>query len=301
MELRAQHTAIEWAAVRGVLGPSVPVSRVWQRQCDGRQRELERIASTPQEQISERELGLCYSDWAFSELQPDLLRHLLPVCLLDWKASLHGGRSCSHGDAEFHLGLVRGNVIAQYFSAPEERALASVLTHFLLGDMDRVPASPPGGIRQRSPWWLLRLNSLGVALADVSGVWDAWWALPTLGSAIALIHYVSGFVYEEGSNPLVQPWTGEGGGGGPYLWDNDSFVYDRGWQSANITMLRLRLTRRRLQHVVEQALFRLKGTAYEGVARELLGEFSRPRPQLLERLERLPELLASKERVWDWW
>jgi len=54
--------------------------------------------------------------------------------------------------------------------------------------------------------------------------------------------YASGLVYLKGENPIYGVWTPEYGGGGPYLTEIDSPVFDWTWRTDNLSFLRGTLT-----------------------------------------------------------
>ena len=73
-------------------------------------------------------------------------------------------------------------------------------------------------------------------------------------------------MYYEGENPLFEMWTQDRGGGGPFLWEQDAYVYDRGWSAANVRFLHEFLTTERVVQTVRNAAKRLETEAEAEVA-----------------------------------
>jgi hypothetical protein len=57
------------------------------------------------------------------------------------------------------------------------------------------------------------------------------------GKAVSAVMYSSGLVYLKGENPIYGVWTSRNGGGGPYLIQNDSQIFDYGWRQDNVAHL----------------------------------------------------------------
>lgn len=109
---------IDWHRVRGIFGNPKPPHKIWEQQFDYIDDELKELAQTPYEQIDFGDLWYYHHDLAYVELQPEVFSYLFPVCLMDWHLTLMANEGCSHGDSEFHYGLVRGDVL-QKMLTPE--------------------------------------------------------------------------------------------------------------------------------------------------------------------------------------
>src|SRR6266700_1958527 len=83
-----------------------------------------------------------------------------------------------------------------------------------------------------------RFNSLGLVTPIIEQIWNSWWSISTCGQAVSALMYLSGLMYPTDENPIFKPWTPDKGGGGPYLWENDSGIFDQGWLPTNLDFFR---------------------------------------------------------------
>jgi hypothetical protein len=141
--------------------------------------------------------------------------------------------------------------------------------------------------------WLHRLNSLGLFCRSLPRLWESWWELQTCGRAVCLLQYCSGLMYFTFDNPVFKPWTEEEGGGGPYLWENDSMVYDRGWLDSNIHFLQNFLTVEHVGRAVSQAATVLQGEPEAAIAGQICHDFAGCRQLVASRIAELPSLLSA--------
>ena len=283
---------ITWDRAREITGYAAPPRSVVQQQADGFQAELCAMASKPQEAITQEELWYYHHDLWRSELQPDLFAYLLPVCLMDWHATLMANRPCSHGDSELHLGLWRSQALERLL---DERQRGLVFAFFRDGFLDRIDQER--GFRYVGSGtpayaWMGRLCSLGYVMPDISLVWDVWWALESPGAAVAVIQWCSGLMYREGENPLFGPWTHAGGGGGPCLWASDSHICEAGWPADNVAFLREAVGLFRIRDGLERALLKLRGEPEEARARAVVADFPKRAGLVAERANELARILA---------
>lgn len=231
------------ARMVGVLGPAPKPQVVWEQQFDYHNDKLGEMAGMDWDQIPDAYLWYYFHDLAYSELQPELFRHLFPRCLKYWYDTLMRNSSAECGDAEFHYGLVHGDVVDRMLSKPEERNLNDF---FRDGFLDRIELErgfvyDTYDLRENqlisdgrsANRWIFRFNSLGMVAPVIQKIWEEWWSLDHPGKAVSATMYASGLVYWAGENPIYQVWTPERGGGGPYLAEDDCCIFDRGWRDDN--------------------------------------------------------------------
>ena len=87
---------------REIFGYSRAPVKITQRQFDGFDDVLQRLARTPLEEIDLADLWYYHHDLAYVPLQRELFAYLFPLCLWDWHITLMANQACSHGDSEFH-------------------------------------------------------------------------------------------------------------------------------------------------------------------------------------------------------
>jgi hypothetical protein len=165
----------------------------------------------------------------------------------------------------------------------------------MLCRLDHERNSENSGMGSPAYGWMYRLNSLGLLMEHLPGLWKTWWDLETPGRAVSALQYCSGLMYLEGENPLFEMWTPERGGGGPYLWDNDSLVYDRGWTDSNVGFISEYLTSTRVADVVRQAAKRLAKEAEGETAAQIAAQIDETMELIELRVKELPMLLSCNE------
>jgi hypothetical protein len=107
--------------------------------------------------------------------------------------------------------------------------------------------------------WVGFLVFYGVVATDIERLWEEWWAMKTVGHAVAALQYVSCLIYPETENPIFKTWTPTGGGGPPWLWECESLDYDCCWREENCEFLKQRLNVEYLREKIALAVERLKG------------------------------------------
>ena len=286
---------------RAIFHHPTPPRIIHEQQFDYFQDALERLARTPYDKIDFNDLWYYHHDLAYVELQPDLFAYLFPVCLMDWHQTLMNNQPCSHGDSEFHYGLYRGQVIEKMVSLEQRQAIYDFFRDSFLMRLHAERGFVYTGMKTPAYAWIGRFNSLGMIMPGIDNLWNAWWSMATPGRAEAALQYCSDLMYQAGENPLFPAWTREKGGGGPYIWANDSHIYDVGWLSGNLKFLRSMLTVEFVEAKVRQAAQRLRHEPEADRARQIASDFPAARELVELRVLELPELLArAPSAVLEW-
>lgn len=286
---------IDWHRVRDIFDHPKPPFKIWERQFDYFDDELKKLAQTPYEQIEFGDLWYYHHDLAYVELQPEVFNYLFPVCLMDWHLTLMANESCSHGDSEFHYGLVQGDVLEKMLTAKQCSQVGELFVDSMLVRLDSETELRMSGSRASAHGWISRLNSLGLVMPVIPTVWAEWWKLDTTGRSISAIQYLSGLMYFEGENPVFDMWTPEHGGGGPYLWANDSYIYDRGWIEENVKFLASVLNYDFVSLHLQQAVIKLADHRDVAVAEHVLNDLEDRKDIIEARSAELPSLLRKKK------
>jgi hypothetical protein len=143
----------------GVLGPAPKPANVWQEQFGYCEEVLVRLARTDWDKVDEGDFSYYFLDLAYSDLQPDLFRHVFPACLKYWYDTLLRD-DCA---GEFHYALVQGQIPEKMLS-PQERE--SLLDFFRDGFLDRIEKERDFGRDRgrKANAWIFRFNELGSAV-----------------------------------------------------------------------------------------------------------------------------------------
>lgn len=272
-----------------IFGNAQPPKVVHERQFDGFDEQLRRLARTPYKQMDFSDLWYYHHDLAHVELQPDLFAYLFPACFMDWHQSLMRNEACSHGDSEFHHGMRRGEVFEKMMTPDQRNSVFEFFTDSFVERWDSERGFTT--IRNRAPTaaWIDRFNSVGLIMPRIDLLWDAWWSLETPGRAVAAIQYCSGLMYFDGDNPIFHALNGIS----PNLWKNDSYVYDVGWLDENVEFLKKGLTVDFVTKAVMNAAARLTGEPEWEKAHRLENELSTCRELIELRVNELPQLLSA--------
>ncbi len=269
----------------GVLGVAPKPAKVWQEQFDYCQEVLVRLAQADWDKVDEGDFSYYFLDLAYSNLQPDLFRHVFPACLKYWYDTLMRDEWAGH----FHYALVQGQILEKMLS-PGERH--SALEFFRDGFLDRIETERDFARDRgrKANAWIFRFNELGSAVPVIERIWESWWTLDHPGNAVSAVMYASGLVYLPGENPIFGAWTEDAGPGGPYL----EFTYNKGWQSDNITFLRATLSPRYVLQKLEQAEAALAGGGDAEMARRIAND-AKTRTDVIEM--RIGDLLEALSGV----
>lgn len=284
---------IDWKRASSIFGDPQPPKFVWERQFDYFDDALQKLATTPYKEIDFGDLWYYHHDLAYAELQPEVFAYLFPVCLMDWHITLQANKSCSHGDSEFHYGLSNGNVLEKMTTASQRQQIADFFCDSLLERLDLERGLHVSGSGATAYGWMFRFNSLGLIMPIIPNIWKAWWALETIGRAVAAVQYLSGFIYYDGENPVFEMWTPDKGGGGPYLCGNDSLIHNKGWMTQNTDFLASVLTLKFVEEHLKHAAVRLDGHPECDMARRLVVEIGDRRDLVESRTAELPSLLRD--------
>lgn len=286
--------SIDWNRVRRIFGHPKPPQEIWEKQFDYDDDALHRLARTPYNEIDFSDLWYYHHDLAYVELQPDLFAYLFPVCLMDWHQTLMQSQPCSHGDSEFHYGVWRGRVFEKMMTPEQREAVYEFFLDSFLARLDAERGFVYSASKTPAYGWMGRFSSLGIIMPGIENIWNAWWSLDTPGRAVAALQYCSGLMYFEwDENPLFGKWTQTEGGGGPYLSNNDSYIYQAGLLAENLAFLTKTLTVGFVNDRVESAVDRLRGEPEWETAKRLTTDLPKSQVAIQMLIDELLEGLAK--------
>jgi hypothetical protein len=151
------------------------------------------------------------------------------------------------------------------------------------------------GIRARPYRWFGAFTTYGVLLPDIEHLWTEWWSLNTIGREVAAVQYISCLMYPENENPVFAPWTPNGGGGPPCLWDFEGHLYSHRWLEPNVAFLKGVLNVPSAGEMLTRAADRLVDQPEHEVAALMKADLPLLIDTLQARCAELPRLLETTE------
>jgi hypothetical protein len=238
-------------------------------------------------------------DMTYMEIQPDLLRHLMPMLLEAWRQDLFEGEVAKFGGfvEYFWPALLRGKALHGCLSDTERHGVARFMRDTILDRLDAEDSLAFSGMRASPYGWIYSLASFGVVFADIESLWTEWWQMKTSGHAIAAFQYASALLYEEDKNPVFAPWTQDKGGGPPCLWECGCHIYGAGWREENLQFLRRILSVEYIEQRLRAAQGMIKSAGPSSVATRMLADLPAQAALLALRIEQLPALLTNMSHV----
>jgi len=238
-------------------------------------------------------------DMTYMELQPDLLRHLLPVLLEAWRQDLFEGEAANFGGfvEDFWPALLWGKALHGCLSDTERGEVMRFMRDTILDRLDAEDSPAFSGMRASPYRWIFSLVSFGVVFADIESLWTEWWQMKTSGHALAAFQYASVLLYEEDKNPVFASWTKDKGGGPPCLWECGCHIYDAGWREENLQFLRRTLSVEYIEQRLRAAQGMIKSAAPNSVATRMLADLPAHATLLALRIKQLPALLTTMSNV----
>jgi hypothetical protein len=238
-------------------------------------------------------------DMEYMELQPDLLRHLMPVLLEAWRQDLFEGDAAKFGAFVEHFwpALLRGKAFRGCLSDTERGGVMRFMRDTILDRLDAEHSLAFSGMRASPYAWIASFVSFGVVFADIESLWTEWWQFKTSGHAVAAFQYASALLYEEDKNPVFAQWTQDRGGGPPCVWECGCHIFDEGWREENLQFLRRTLSAEYIEQRLRAAQCMIKSAAPSSVATRILADLPGQATLLALRIEELPGFLASMSHV----
>jgi hypothetical protein len=229
-------------------------------------------------------------DLRYTDIQSAFLAHLLPSCLELWCEDLRG-TSDKYGGFVEHLYPVLADraIFEKYLTSKQTAAVSEFTRQIILDEIDDQSGLAYQGSKARPYRWIRALTTYGVLFPDVDHLWGEWWSLDTVGRAIAAAQYVSCLMYPENENPVFAPWTPNGGGGPPSLWEFEGLLYAHHWLEPNVAFLKNALNVARVTEDLKRAVDRLVESSEHDVAARIREDL----PLLGDRYN--PAVLSSRD------
>ncbi len=247
-------------------------------------------------------------DMQYMPLQPDLLRHLLPLCLKMWQDDLLHKASSDYGGLveAFWAALSPRPMFQNTFlleeelNAKEYQSVMQFMRDTLLERMNQETRLHFVGSSASPYQWFYTLGSFCIVFPHLHGLWGKWWQMTTPGHAVCVLQYISCLMYRDNENPVFALWTPDKGGGPPELWENDTLSSDFGWRQENASFLAETLTLDFVEQKLKEAARQIcdEDTA---VSTEMLQDWNVCRAITASRVAELSQLVAQAPASYPQW
>ena len=225
-----QHETDAIAALRRALGGHAPPRTITQDPFDADPDHLRRLVRLkPDERAAPGDLWDYTQALRYTEIQRGLLIHLLPLCLRAWHDDLRGARNYGAFVEHFYPVLADRHVFDTHLTPKQADAVSAFMRQAIVAEIDDQRGLAYSGANAHPYRWVRALTTHGVLLPDIDALWTSWWALDTVGQAVASVQYISALMYRNDANPVFAPWTPTEGGGPPCLWEFGGSLYAHRW------------------------------------------------------------------------
>ncbi|MBI5818183.1 MAG: hypothetical protein HZA88_04285 [Verrucomicrobia bacterium] len=281
--------------VAAVMESSRVPKKITQEPFDYEPGHYTRLCDLRNNQPSDRDLIDYALDMTYMVLQPDLLRHLMPVLLNAWRRDLFEGGAAGFGGFVEHFwpALLKGEALRANFSDAERAVVMRFMRDTILDRLDVEDSLAFEGSGASPYEWVGAFVSFGVLFPDIESLWTEWWQMKTSGHAVAAFQYASALLYEDDKNPVFAPWTREKGGGPPAVWECGCHLYDVGWREENLHFLRRTLSVEYIEQRLRTAQGVITNAAAKAIASRIVGDLPTQASLLSLRIEQLPAILTN--------
>lgn len=226
--------------------PQKPAT-VTQEQFDQAQAALISTASKEWHEVGQEDYWHYLNDLCYVDLQPDLFDYLFPAFLIRWwegQLSRSGG---PESETTLYRAIDHGQIFDRQMSPlRRDQVFAWMVDAYLegigtWGGCLSVHYDPNGPDNLHGP--LSSFHALGQSVPIISEIWRRLAHVDSSGKAQWWLVLASGLAFEPDTFDVIPPWTPDGGGGGPYILSSDASIFDHGYLSENLSVLRSELTK----------------------------------------------------------
>jgi hypothetical protein len=286
------------------LGVSKPPAEITQEAFEHDDRHLRRLVRLhPGDQAQPEDLWEYVHDLRNTKIQSALFSYLLPFCLQAWREDLRGTTDRYGGLIEYFYPLLADrSVFDLHLTTKQTAAVSEFMRQTILDEIDDQRGLSYQSTRAKPYRWIGALATYGVLRPDLARLWSAWWSMETVGRAVAAVQYISCLMYSQYENPIFSPWTPDGGGGPPCIWEFEGHLYTHRWLEPNVTFLRKTLNVSEVSAVLTRAVDRLVSQPEHETAALVQADFPLLTSTLQTRCTELPRLLEmnSTSTPLDW-
>lgn len=292
-------------ALRKLLGATRPPEKITQEPFEHNDRHLRRLVRLQAgDQPDGNDLFDYMEDLRYTEIQTSLFVYLLPICLEMWRNDVRGADTSNAGVVEHFYPVLADRHVFDVHLTPKQTAVVSdFMRQTILEAIDDQRGLAFQGSGARPYRWVGELTTYGVLLPDIERLWTEWWSLGTTGRAVAAIQYISCLMYPEKENPVFAPWTPNGGGGPPCLWEFEGHLYAHRWLDSNVAFLRRALSVHIVGDALARAVRQLASEPERSIAALVQEDFPLCEATVTGRCSDLPQLLETNQetgRIFEW-
>lgn len=242
-------------------------------------------------------------DISYQDLQPDLFLFLLPICLRVGQLDLMSSHESDYAGfvEQFSAAMAKHAGFRDILTPVQYEAVEAFMRDVILDKIDREQSLSFSGMRASPYSWVSAIGTFGTVFPSVAQLWREWWSMPTAGRACGVLQYTSALMYSDDKNPMFSPWTPDGGGGPPTLWETDGHIFDQSWLPQNVDFLRSTLTAAYVRESISEAASVLRGKIDSPVPALMVADFNKASPLVELRIEELLEYLSlplGQVRYW---
>ena len=273
---------------------AAPPKHITQKAHEGDPEHLKRLSKLRHgEHADVEDLWEYTQDLLYTEIQGPLLAYLLPRCLEAWREDLRGKSGYGGFVEQFYPVLANRHVFDRHLTSSQTSAVSEFMRASILEEIDEQRGLAYQGMKVRPYRWINALTTYGVLLPDMDRLWNALWNVSTVGRAIAVVQYISCLMYPDDGNPIFAPWTRDGGGGPPCLWEYEGHLYENSWLEPNVSFLKQSLNLGDASNALHQAVQRLVSQPEHSVAQKVQMDIPLCNETLSARCSELPRLLET--------
>lgn len=285
--------------------PEAP-SKVTEQQFDYLQDELDALARLQWHQIGASELSIYLMDLCYATLQQELFDYLFPTALIRWWEGLLSRTGGPEGACDFYRAVDHGAALYKMMNVERQQQVCHWMVDAYMDGVDAwggllsTAYRGPGGPNDlHGPLW--SFNSLGKSVPILEAILERLMDVSTLGRAQWWLVFASGLIWRENECPAVPPWTSDGGGGGIYLLEEDSAIYDHGYLSENHRAFRDQITYANVLAMLRYTNEMLSETEYAQWAAMAFDKFENDADSIKSRIDALVSAHTQLmlEREWD--
>jgi hypothetical protein len=177
--------------IRALKSPKAP-AEIWQDPYDHDSRVYRRLCNLRGAEPQAADLWDYSQDMLYTPLQPDLFRHLLPICLGAWRKDLFDEGANYAGFVEhFSTALATRPILEEILTADQYKSVMEYMLNSVLDRMDQEEGLQFTGMGARPYRWFEALGSFAVTFPSLHRLWESWWSMSTTGHALAVLQYIS--------------------------------------------------------------------------------------------------------------
>jgi hypothetical protein len=195
----------------------------------------------------------------------------------------------------FYPVLANKHVFDEHLASTQVVAVSDFMRQSILEEIDEQRGLAYKGPAAQPYRWVTALTTHGVILPDLDKLWSSWWSIDTVGRAVTAVQYISCLIYGPNENVVFAPWTPDGGGGPPCLWEFAGHLYEHCWLEPNVRFLKQTLNPQQVSEVLSQSVDRLAEQPEGRVAAEVQADLPLCSETLAACCTELPRLLETKQ------